>query len=261
MAPKRNAICELAVVPMRKEPSDKSEMVNQVLFGELMEIVNENEKWFQVELVHDHYQGWVDKKQISVLSFPNEKKENLVITSPLMAVRNWTQGFTFLPAGALIQLKDENTLSTGLSEFTATPEEIKNATTKADIALASMMFLDTPYLWGGRTLMGIDCSGFTQVVFRMSGIFIPRDAYQQAELGETITFVEEALTGDLAFFENNEGRITHVGIILSQKDSAIKNIIHASGKVRIDKLDHQGIFNEETKQYSHHLRIIKRFRA
>ncbi len=260
MGPSRYAVCELSVVPMRKEPSDKSEMVNQVIFGEIMIILDENEKWYFIELMHDKYQGWIDKKQISPMNEILPGKA-LIVTSPLMAVKNWSQGFSFLPAGAMIFLKNATTITTGLSEFTATEDEIKHATAKADIALASMMFLDTPYLWGGRTLMGIDCSGFSQIVFRMSGISIPRDAYQQAEIGDDIAFVEEALTGDLAFFENAESKIIHVGIILSQKETAIKSIIHASGKVRIDKLDHQGIFNEETKQYSHKLRLIKRVRV
>jgi cell wall-associated NlpC family hydrolase len=102
-------------------------------------------------------------------------------------------------------------------------------------------------------LLGIDCSGFTQNVFAVCGKSIPRDAYQQAELGDTIDFAEEAQEGDLAFFDNEEGRIIHVGMVL--KDA---KIIHASGRVRIDKLDHEGIYNAETKTYSHRLRIIKR---
>ena len=120
-------------------------------------------------------------------------------------------------------------------------------------------FLNAPYLWGGRTILGIDCSGFTQLVMLLNGRSIPRDAYQQAELGDTVAFVEEAQTGDLAFFDNAEGRITHVGIVLREAEHHV-SIIHASGKVRIDALDHQGIFNAERSAYSHKLRIIKRFR-
>jgi len=112
-------------------------------------------------------------------------------------------------------------------------------------------------LWGGRTAMGIDCSGFTQLVFSLNGISIPRDAYQQADIGTTVTFTEESQTGDLAFFDNAEGRIIHVGIILRDSDNGCR-IIHASGKVRIDALDHQGVFHSEQLVYTHKLRIIKR---
>ncbi|MNL48577.1 Gamma-D-glutamyl-L-lysine endopeptidase [compost metagenome] len=115
------------------------------------------------------------------------------------------------------------------------------------------MFLNAPYLWGGRSILGIDCSGFTQVCYKILGIKLKRDAYQQADQGELVSFINEGKLGDLAFFDNAEGRITHVGILINSHQ-----IIHASGRVRIDSIDHQGIFNEETQQYSHKLRIIKR---
>ena len=117
----------------------------------------------------------------------------------------------------------------------------------------AMMYINAPYLWGGRSPFGIDCSGFTQLVYKIAGKKLPRDAYQQAEIGQTLSFVEEAQSGDLAFFDNEEGSIVHVGILLQDNE-----IIHASGKVRIDKIDHQGIFNVDTKRYSHKLRLIKK---
>jgi len=116
-----------------------------------------------------------------------------------------------------------------------------------------MMYLNAPYLWGGRSPFGIDCSGFTQVIYKLNGFKLPRDASQQATIGETLSFIEESESGDLAFFDNEEGNIIHVGIMLENN-----NIIHASGKVRIDKIDHQGIFNSETNTYSHRLRLIKK---
>lgn len=120
----------------------------------------------------------------------------------------------------------------------------------------AMQYLDVPYLWGGKSKWGIDCSGFCQQVFKHLGIKLPRDAYQQAETGEVVGFLLEAQTGDLAFFDNEEGKITHVGIMLGPND-----IIHASGKVRIDKIDNQGIINSDTNQRTHKLRIIKRYRV
>ena len=254
---KNLAICPLSVVPMRKEPSDKSEMVNQVLFGETMDVLDSNEKWYMVKLHHDQYEGWIDKKQIELFTeLPSSTP--LINTAPLFVVRNQNDGFTFLPCGAYINKVSENSFSCGKHLFTSSAQELANTIVPTDIALAAMIFLDTPYLWGGRTLMGIDCSGFTQLVYRISGKSLPRDAWQQAQNGTDVAFLEEANTGDLAFFDNSEGKITHVGIVIAQKDSAIKTIIHASGKVRLDKLDHQGIFNLETGQYSHNLRMIKR---
>ena len=116
----------------------------------------------------------------------------------------------------------------------------------------AMIFLNAPYLWGGRTPFGIDCSGFTQIIYRLQGINIPRDAYKQAEIGTTLSFINESEEGDLAFFDNAEGKIIHVGIIMKKN-----YIIHASGKVRIDKIDQEGIFNIEKKKHTHKLRIIK----
>jgi hypothetical protein len=125
---------------------------------------------------------------------------------------------------------------------------------RSSVADAAMFFMNAPYLWGGRSIFGIDCSGFTQMVFRQFGIRIKRDAWQQAEQGELVGFIQEARVGDLAFFDNEEGRITHVGIMLDNN-----RIIHASGKVRIDAIDPQGIFNKELNKYTHKLRIVKRF--
>jgi cell wall-associated NlpC family hydrolase len=115
-------------------------------------------------------------------------------------------------------------------------------------------FLNTAYLWGGRSVFGIDCSGFTQVVYKFLNVPLPRDAWQQAEKGELVPSLQDVVCGDLAFFKNEEGRITHVGIILSPQE-----IIHSSGKVRLDKLDKDGITNMETKQRTHQLSHIKRF--
>jgi cell wall-associated NlpC family hydrolase len=116
-----------------------------------------------------------------------------------------------------------------------------------------MLFLNSAYLWGGRSIFGVDCSGFCQTVFRFIGIPLLRDAYQQASQGEAIGFLEETKLGDLAFFDNEEGRITHVGMLLDQD-----TIIHASGRVRMDTIDHLGIVNVDTGLHTHKLRIIKR---
>jgi cell wall-associated NlpC family hydrolase len=123
----------------------------------------------------------------------------------------------------------------------------------SNINYITRQFLNVPYLWGGKTPFGIDCSGFSQIVVRCIGINLHRDAYQQAEQGKVVSFLEEVQTGDLAFFDNEEGRITHVGIMLNSH-----SIIHASGKVRLDNIDSYGILDAENRNYSHKLRIIKR---
>lgn len=253
----KQAICQLSAIPMRFEPSDRSEMVNQVLFGESMDILDANEKWYMVRLHHDQYEGWVDKKQIALLPENYGSSELSTVTAPLLVVQNQSGGFNFIPAGSRITLS-ERSIQAGEATFSVSDQEVKNAIAPAEIALGAMIFLDTPYLWGGRTLMGIDCSGFTQLVYRMAGHFIPRDAHQQATIGQDIAFLEEAQTGDLAFFDNTEGKITHVGIVISQKEGSFKSIIHASGKVRMDQLDNQGIHNLDLNQYTHKLRMIKR---
>jgi gamma-D-glutamyl-L-lysine dipeptidyl-peptidase len=135
------------------------------------------------------------------------------------------------------------------------PDQPVSAFDPAIVRQTALKYLDTPYLWGGKSICGIDCSGFSQQVYKHFGIKLPRDSYQQAELGEGVGFLLEAQCGDLAFFDNDEGRITHVGIMLSSDE-----IIHASGKVRIDKIDNQGIINAETGARTHKLRIIKRYK-
>lgn len=249
-------ICNLAVIPMRKESSDKSEMTSQLLFGETATVIEHSDKWVLIETDHDHYQGWVDKKQIEAYQ-SIDGYDKMICTAPLLIAKNAYNGYVFIPAGSVIYSDNEKRIICGSRVFTCNEGELMNATAKADLALAALVFLDTPYLWGGRTMMGIDCSGFTQLIYRIAGHQIPRDAYQQAEIGESIAFIDEAITGDLAFFDNAEGRITHVGMIIKQ-DTGDKAIIHASGKVRMDRLDHQGIYNLDNNEYSHNLRIIKR---
>lgn len=131
--------------------------------------------------------------------------------------------------------------------------KVEGSLNKSNIVNTALLYLNTPYLWGGKTPFGIDCSGFTQMVYKLNGFNILRDASQQASQGEVLSFIEESSPGDLAFFDNNEGEITHVGIIMEDH-----RIIHAHGKVRIDLLDQSGIYNLDTKTHSHKLRVIKK---
>lgn len=176
--------------------------------------------------------------------------ENEKITSqfPLSACVNSDKQLIWLLPGSTLPHFSESTFKINEQSFEYNGEFIQN-----DILTTANHFLNAPYLWGGRSLFGIDCSGFTQVVFKIHGKKLNRDASQQAKQGETVAFRSAALGGDLAFFDNEEGRITHVGIMLNNDQ-----IIHASGKVRIDLIDDHGIIHKETGRYSHKLRIIKR---
>ena len=239
--------CELGTIPMRKEPTDRSEMISQMIFGETAELLDQNEKWMMVRTQFDHYEGWVDKKQLVACQ---DEQQSTMITSLFAQITDGHES-KVIPAGSYIDLSH--------SKFEMKSGEIGTSLEYHNDSLekTARMFLGSPYLWGGRTFAGIDCSGFTQIVFKLHGKKIRRDAWQQSEQGEAVTFIEEAQSGDLAFFDNADGKIIHVGIIFRTKNNDIE-IIHASGKVRCDALDHQGIFKRETGEYTHQLRIIKR---
>lgn len=241
-------ICNLAVVPLRKLPDSTSEIVSQLLFGDRYEVHHIDKGWADITLTNENYRGFISEKQLCLIvdALPDNWMVNTIY--PFVEAHG-AQGNLLLPAGCHIP---------AVSPFTIQHETYSITTqvpsySPEDIGTIAQQYLNVPYLWGGKTAFGIDCSGFCQVVFRQCGIELPRDAYQQAECGTTLSFVEECRMGDLAFFDNDAGRITHVGIMLDNQ-----RIIHASGKVRIDYLDHHGILNAEEKQYSHKLRLLKR---
>ncbi len=250
-------IAVLSVIAMRKEMSHRSEQISQLLFGEIYEILQKQGSWLQIKCTYDGYEGWIDETQHCEL---NEREYlNIFNNDPGIALElvnsavSSTHSVPIL-AGSSLPFFDGMNFKIGKEKFIyngqAIQTDAKNASVFERIALR---YTNAPYLWGGRSPFGIDCSGFTQIVFKFLGIPLLRDAYQQAGQGSVVNFIEEAQPGDLAFFANDEGRIVHVGIIL--KDG---RIIHASGKVRIDKLDHFGIYNTGQKKYSHSLKIIKR---
>lgn len=243
-----NGICNLAIIPIRKQPSSASEMVSQLLFGDTYKVINQQDNWIEIVTDADHYSGFINDKQHS--GFNLNTQDWLVNTQYPFLNLQLDNGYLLAPAGCLIPHESTFQINTDSYHYATALSKYN----QSDIAMVAKQYLHTPYLWGGKTAFGIDCSGLTQMVFKQCGIKLPRDAYQQAEQGETVAFVEETEPGDLAFFDNSERRITHVGIMLENQQ-----IIHASGKVRIDLLDHYGILNQEDKNYSHQLRIIKRF--
>ena len=255
-------ICNLSVVSCRKDPSDKSEMVTQLLFGEHFLILEVQNGWSLIKIAYDDYICWIDNKQflpIGKHTFDILNSSANYFSNELVQIISDDKTSLLFPIVIASTLPnfDNNECVVENQNYTYDGAHITGRMPadlcRINIIETAMMYLNTPYLWGGKSPFGIDCSGFTQMVYKLNGIVLKRDAYQQAEQGVTLSFVEEAEAGDLAFFDNEEGRIVHVGIVMDDN-----KIIHASGKVRIDGFDHQGIFNNDKKDYSHRLRLLKR---
>ncbi|CAM4390756.1 SH3 domain-containing protein [Pedobacter westerhofensis] len=253
------AICRVAIAPLRPAASDRAEISTQLLFGDAVEVLEQAEPWWRIRNAYDDYEGWMDFKQLIVVTEEDyraaQNYHSLVPPQIVNAVTAADGSAFYLPAAAVLPSYAEGMSTIGDQQFKPEFDLYQvGAVTGEKIAELAMFYLNAPYLWGGRTLFGIDCSGFSQAVYKLAGIRIKRDAAQQAEQGETVNFLPEVKTGDLAFFDNPEGRIIHVGILLDQH-----RIIHASGRIRIDPIDDQGIYNPELGRYSHKTRIIKRF--
>ncbi|MDR2123274.1 MAG: C40 family peptidase [Flavobacteriaceae bacterium] len=251
------SICQVSVAPVRKEPSDASEMVTQLLFGELCEITEVKKNWVKIKIAFDGYEGWMDSKQVLIISdieFANFSQKVSFISEPFSLLVSNDLPFPVTIGAEIHHLDEKNIFElTPNNQFLVDENLITGKQDKSRILELAFKYINTPYLWGGKTTYGIDCSGLVQMVYKMAGYKLPRDTYQQAEVGEVLSFIEEAEPGDLAFFENQEGKIVHVGFILSNQ-----KILHAHGKVRIDNLDYTGIFNSDINRYTHQLRIMRR---
>jgi cell wall-associated NlpC family hydrolase len=242
------AVCKVAIAPLRAEKSDTSEMVSQILFGEIIKKLDSHNNWVLIETYIDKYQGWVDSKQLEFLNkneIDNWFLNQQTITTNCQIKTNI--GTLNLTKGAFLHKNSPSKFKIGSVEIIT---KYKHST--SNIISFAKSYLNTPYLWGGKTNYGIDCSGFTQIVFRNQGVEIPRDASQQEKHGYPI-FFKDRQKGDVAFFSNLSGKIIHVGILISKT-----KIIHASGRVKIDTIDDKGIFSHELNEYSHTLYSIKR---
>ena len=249
------AICNLSIIPMRFEASDRSEIVTQILFGEHFEIIEQDRQWSKVKLQFDDYEGWIDSKQYQLISkedYDLLSKDAIILSSDLVEYVS-TPNNSLIPITLGASLSFLNHASVNSSNYEFEGLKITGIKPKANLVNTAYMYLNAPYLWGGKTPFGIDCSGFTQMVYKLNGYKLFRDAAQQASQGDVLSFIEESEPGDLAFFDNEEGKIIHVGIMLENN-----YIIHASGKVRVDRLDHLGIYNAETNRHTHRLRVIKK---
>jgi hypothetical protein len=252
-------ICDISCVPIRKETSHRSEQVSELLFGDSFEILDEHKEWIKIKCSYDNYEGWILNSlyaSCSGIDFKNDKKKMHACSYDILQPAISKHRQIPILIGSSLPHYDGMIVKLDKEKFTVNGR-VTNPKKKYDSAFllkTANQFLHAPYRWGGKTPFGIDCSGFTQMVFKIMNVRLLRDAHQQATQGEFITFINEAITGDLAFF-GAEDKVSHVGIIIDDG-----KIIHASGKVKIDKIDQNGIFNVQTKTYSHKLRFIKRMR-
>jgi len=263
-------ICSISIVPMRATPAHRSEMVNQLLFGEIYTVLEKEQGWHRIRLEHDGYEGWIHELQSTLID--DQEYERLVESySPctldivqMVVNEDRKTAFPLVIGSTLPGIEEVHFQIAGetyrYEGQISDASEVEDADTEEDLMdvkhnlmTEAMSYRHAPYLWGGRSPMGIDCSGLTQMIFRLKNVSLPRDAAQQAGSGETVNLLEEARPADLAFFDDEEGRIIHVGILVDRN-----HILHASGQVRVDMIDHQGIYHEKDGKYTHKLRLIKR---
>ncbi|WP_350289037.1 C40 family peptidase [uncultured Croceitalea sp.] len=244
-------ICHLSIVPVRIAPNDTTEMVSQLLYGDLFKIKEQRKYWIRIKITFDGQEGWINKKQYQLLSEQDYnslalEQETILSTDFISHIVTKESVFQPITAGARVDIAS-------FLKHSHEGNALKPIQDKSKLVETALIFLNAPCLWGGKTPFGVDCSGFTQIVYKINGFTLFRTTEKQATQGDALSFIEESEPGDLAFFDNTEGIIDHVGIIL--KDNYI---IHAHGHVRIDRIDHTGIFNVEEKIYSHKLRVIKK---
>lgn len=255
------AFCNVSIMPVRAEPSHRTEQVNELLFGERAEVLEINDKeWARIRCEWDGYEGWCRAGQLTFISYKEYRKAPKFITAKQTDKLLFEQGEQWLPLGADLFGLRGGKIMTGnyLGKFKGKKSEIKKLSPDCEgIKHAALQYLHAPYLWGGRSMAGIDCSGLTQMAFKLCGKSILRNASQQATEGQTVDFLQNAECGDLAFFDNADGKIVHVGILLDNQ-----TIIHAtetSGRVVIDRIDPGGIISTSLKKRTHTLRVIKRY--
>ncbi|MEA4937626.1 hypothetical protein SDC9_139397 [bioreactor metagenome] len=250
----------LPVVPLRASDSERSEMISQLLFGEFVEIIEQSERWFYIKNLADDYLGWIDRKMIKSVSGKEfaaaQRSDRLRLSRPYSIIYHTIDNQTkLLPGGSIVYELNGDDFQIGSENWSLIdPVYIpKLPFSTHQVIEVAMQYLNAPYLWGGKTILGVDCSGLVQLAFAIGGYLLPRDASQQVVKGKTVDFLSEVLPGDLAFFENDEGHISHVGILIDNS-----KIIHSSGWVKVENIDAQGIISSLTGEYTHHLRVIKR---
>jgi hypothetical protein len=252
------AIIKVPAAPVRRKARHQGEMTNQLLFGDTVKVLKrKGDKWIKVRNLSDGYEGWVTRHLVDEIP---EKEAKAGILTPFVATELVNTVYInqlpmHIPLGASLPGWDGSQGSINGLVYTFNGKAMNRLDQKADPAIIKSLvanWLNAPYMWGGKTIFGVDCSGFVQVNYKMAGIDLPRDAWQQAQEGRIVDKLKDAECGDLAFFDDHD-EIVHVGILLSNE-----TIIHASGKVRIDQIDKKGIINGDTGKRTHSLRVIKR---
>ncbi|WP_300438049.1 C40 family peptidase [Christiangramia sp.] len=244
-------ICHLSIVPLRASTSHESEMTSQLLYGEFFKVLEERVHWSRIRNAFDDFEAWIDNKQykkIDEAEYDALKEDDLQLSSDLIEYITDDNGL-LMPVVLGSVLNYTNKLGHAFEGEKVKPSSLK----KQNLINTALLYLNSPHILGGKSPFGIDCSGFTQTVYKLNGYSIKRNAADQSKQGEALSFIEESEPGDLVFFDDNEGVINHVGLMM--KDNYI---IHVDGKVRIDRIDHSGIFNTELKKHTHKLRVIKK---
>ena len=250
-----------SILNVRSNPDHRMEMCNQILSGEIFKIIEYLGGWVQIESFPDNYKGWIEHNSLYRILSKEDKHQlengNIHFLRSLRKTKPTSSkpGFWLLPGSTLFHFNPKNLeFSLGSKKFVLGEADLKSSaeSSRMKIEETALSFLNAPFLWGGCSLFGIDSSGLTRVVFKINGISLPRPVYKQAETGQLVTFLEEAQTGDLAFFDNDRGEIDHVGILTGKG-----TVIHVSEKVKIDPIDNQGIPGPKAGNYSRELRIIK----
>ncbi len=252
-------VTRLSLISVRKDPDDRTEQTSQLLFGDHYEVLSfsKDEKWIWIRMFLDGYEGWIDRKQHHSITreyFDQINHANFKITTELSSEILYKKNPLTILMGSIVPISNSELFK--MEEQFAFNGESKSLGQKRDVEFVKTIarkYLHAPYQWGGKSPFGIDCSGFTQMVFKINGYFISRDTNQQFLCGREVAHLEMSLPGDLAFFGNESGRISHVGILLDDD-----KIIHASGKVRVDVIIEDGIINVETKVITHSLWGIRR---
>lgn len=254
----KSGVCRVSVIPIRKAPKEQSEMTSQLLFGEYYNIEEIMENWLKITTHFDHCTGWIDRKffQEADLEKVTENRIQPVLFSKIAEIEMPDGSSQLIPAGSSLPFYDQAN-----HEFMIGKQKFRIRPLLGDILLpASQMifetasqYLNTPYLWGGRSVFGFDCSGFIQTIHKIHGVSLHRDTSHQVLAGQVISALKHAVPGDLAFFCNDEGKVNHVGMVLADSQ-----IIHCSGWVRVDRLDEKGIFNRERGVYTHRIKEVRR---
>ncbi|GAA4323819.1 C40 family peptidase [Flaviaesturariibacter amylovorans] len=249
------AFCAVPVAPVRGEAAHRGELVSQLLFGEPVQVLEEAAEWRRIRGLIDGYEGWVTALQLTATDEALARLQPAYVCSDPLNPLTGPDGLYNLPMGAFLPGYDPETrlLWDGEHKYHGLLRDRRDPFDADLLWRTAHAFRNAPYLWGGKTVLGVDCSGFVQTVFRLCGIGLLRDAYQQAEQGQPVSSVEEARFGDLAFFHNEKGRVTHVGIVLGEG-----GIIHAAGKVRVDELRQEGIVRRADGVQTHPLHSIRR---